>query len=109
MLFRSTITKNIHRYLIEGIVFDEDIQLSIEDEMFEFVMMGLRLKKGIERKSFVDRFYISLEEAFSRAIEKNIEKGWLIFSDTHMVASDDGRLFLHDLLIDFMEVEPIYG
>jgi oxygen-independent coproporphyrinogen-3 oxidase len=106
---RYTITKNIHRYLTEGIVYDEDIPLTIEDEMFEFVMMGLRLKKGIERRNFIDRFHISVESAFDRAIEKNIEKGWLTFSDTHMVASDDGRLFLHDLLIDFMEVEPVNG
>ncbi|MDP2812851.1 MAG: coproporphyrinogen III oxidase, partial [Erysipelotrichaceae bacterium] len=101
--------KNIHRYLTEGIIFDEDIQLSVTDEMFEFVMMGLRLKKGIELRRFKTRFGISIETVFNKAIEKNIEKGWLIFSDTHVFPSDDGRLFLHDVLIDFMEVEPVNG
>lgn len=99
---RYTITKNIHRYLIEGPVLDEDITLSETDEMFEFVMMGLRLKKGIEFKRFVNRFGISIESVFKEAIQKNIEKGWLIISDTHVFPSDEGRLFLHDLLIDFM-------
>lgn len=106
---RYTITKNIHRYLTEGIIFDEDIALSMEDEMFEFLMMGLRLKEGISKKIFIDRFRVSLEDAFNPAIEKNTEKGWLKFSDTHMYPSDEGRLFLHDLLIDFMEVEPVNG
>jgi oxygen-independent coproporphyrinogen III oxidase len=106
---RYTITKNIHRYLMEGIVYDEDIQLSVEDEMFEFVMMGLRLQSGIERKRFVERFNISMEDAFKFAVNKNIEKGWLNFSDTHIHPSNEGRLFLHDLLIDFMEVEPVNG
>jgi oxygen-independent coproporphyrinogen III oxidase len=101
---RYTITKNIHRYLTEGIVFDEDIRLSKDDEMFEFVMMGLRLKKGIEKARFSDRFGVSIEFAFKDAIGKNLEKGWLILSDTHIFPSDDGRLFLHDLLIDFMEL-----
>jgi oxygen-independent coproporphyrinogen III oxidase len=99
---RYTITKSIHRYLTEGPVFDENIVLSEIDEMFEFVMMGLRLKKGIERKRFSDRFGISIESVFNEAIQKNIEKGWLILSDTHVYPSDEGRLFLHDLLIDFM-------
>lgn len=99
---RYTITKNIHRYLTEGPVFDEDIALSETDEMFEFVMMGLRLKKGIERTRFIIRFGISIESIFKEAIQKNIEKGWLILSDTHIYPSDEGRLFLHDLLIDFM-------
>lgn len=106
---RYTITKNIHRYLTEGIIFDEDIALSTEDEMFEFLMMGLRLKQGIEKKKFYELFSIAPEDAFRHAIEKNTEKGWLKISDTHMYPSDEGRLFLHDLLIDFMEVEPVNG
>jgi len=106
---RYTITKNIHRYLNEGIVYDEEIFLSKADEMFEFVMMGLRLKSGIERKGFKERFDVDINEIFSEAIEKNIRKGWLILSDTHCLASDDGRLFLHDVLIDFMEIEPENG
>ncbi len=101
---RYTVTKNIHRYLTEGIVFDEDIRLSTVDEMFEFVMMGLRLKKGIEKVRFSDRFGVTIEVVFKDAIVKNIEKGWLILSDTLIFPSDDGRLFLHDLLIDFMEI-----
>lgn len=106
---RYTITKNIHRYLTEGIVFDEEIMLSEDDEMFEFVMMGLRLKKGIELSRFRNRFGISIETVFEKAIKKNTEKGWLIFSDTHIYPSENGRLFLHDLLIDFMEIEPVNG
>ncbi len=102
---RYTVSKNIHRYLSEGIRYDEEIVLSLEDEMFEFVMMGLRLKAGIERKIFSDRFAKDIPDVFFGAIEKNTKKGWLKLSDTHLTASAEGRLFLHDLLIDFMEVE----
>lgn len=102
---RYTITKNIHRYLTEGIVFDEDIDLTKADEMFEFVMMGLRLKAGIELRRFRDVFDADILSVFQPAIEKNLKKGWLNLSNTHLSANEAGRLFLHDLLIDFMEVE----
>lgn len=99
---RYTVTKNLHRYLSEENKFDEQIDLNEKDEMFEFVMMGLRLQSGIERKRFSDLFGVDIESVFSQAIEKNIKKGWLNLSDTHCNASEEGRLFLHDVLIDFM-------
>lgn len=102
---RYTVTKNIHRYLTEGIVFDEEIHLTKEDEMFEFLMMGLRLAEGIGLARFYNIFGIDLLSVFHPVIEKNLKKGWLNLSDTHVSASEAGRLFLHDLLIDFMEVE----
>ncbi|MBR2066901.1 MAG: radical SAM family heme chaperone HemW, partial [Solobacterium sp.] len=41
-----------------------EIVLSEYDQQFEMIMMGLRMKKGISKEAFLERFGLCIEEAF---------------------------------------------
>lgn len=47
------------------------------EEMFEFVMLGLRLTDGFSEQEFSDRFRISIYDAYPAALKKLKSLGWL--------------------------------
>ncbi|MBR0384994.1 MAG: radical SAM family heme chaperone HemW [Erysipelotrichaceae bacterium] len=99
---RYTNTSSMKEYLQGNIVADEVI-LDEKDLEFETIMMGLRLREGIERKTFRGRFGVEIAERYEEAIEKNIRAGLLELTDTHLRVTERGLFYLHDVLIDFME------
>lgn len=81
----------------------ELIALNKEDEMFEMIMMGLRMKKGVDLKHFEDLFGCSLMSVFASAVNENIKRGWLSLSEGRLFPSAQGMTFLNDVLLAFME------
>lgn len=81
----------------------ELIHLSKQDEMFECVMMGLRMKKGIKLKHFEELFGCSLMDVFPSAINDNIKRGWLVLEADRLFPSEAGMTFLNDVLLAFMD------
>ena len=55
----------------------ETIRLSPRDEMFECVMLGLRLLRGIDRAAFLARFDLDVVEAYPKAMELLRKRGWI--------------------------------
>jgi len=55
----------------------ETIRLSPRDEMFECVMLGLRLIRGIDRAAFLARFDLDVVEAYPKAMELLRKRGWI--------------------------------
>ena len=55
----------------------ETIELHNADEMFECVMLGLRLTKGVDRKAFYKRFGLDMAEAFPDGMEAIRKRGWV--------------------------------
>ncbi len=56
----------------------QDIQkLSVQEQMEEFMFLGLRLTEGISVSNFQKAFGASLEEIYGRVIEKNVRDGLL--------------------------------
>lgn len=68
----------------------EVLRLLPADEMFESVMLGLRLVRGIDRMCFFERFGISVKEAYPRALEELRVRGWLLESETHIALTKCG-------------------
>ena len=56
----------------------ETILLAPRDEMFECVMLGLRLVRGIDRAAFQARFGLDVAEAYPKAMELLQKRNWLI-------------------------------
>lgn len=69
----------------EGVI-EEKIVNSIEDNMEEFMFMGLRMIKGVSEKDFLKRFNKSIDEVYGRIIEKNIKIG--------LIKRENERIFL---------------
>lgn len=81
----------------------EIINLSETDQMFEFVMMGLRIREGIELKRFEQRFHTSIFDVYAFAIEKEVNNSLLEVVEGRLRCTDKGYGLLHDVLLSFME------
>lgn len=88
---------NIEEYISKinsGIeVYEEKYINSEEDEIEEFIFMGLRMNKGIRIKEFEERFNMSVESIYEKVLEKNIKNGFL--------KKENGRIYLTSIGMDF--------
>lgn len=70
--------REMERYLQNPLGVRENIQrLSREEQMEEFMFLGLRLTEGIDRKDFARAFGAELEDIYGRVLEKNTADGLL--------------------------------
>ena len=94
-------TSAMKKYLA-GEYVGERIPLSLEDERFEAVMMGLRLLEGIDLEKYAEKYGCDLTEHYPEAVEKQMQKGNLLLEDGHLKMSQQGIYVMNDILIDFM-------
>lgn len=94
-------TRNLQTYLKEGST-PEVLTLSQADEMFEMMMMSLRLCEGICEQAFKERFHVSLWDVYGDIIEQKIKKGQLVHEDGFLHTTYQGMLLLNDILLDFL-------
>ena len=74
-----------------------------DDFLFENLMMGFRMKKGISRKTFIRRFGASLEVFFPELFKK-MEKDYLLKkSYKSYTLTEKGFLTLNTILINFQK------
>lgn len=74
--------------------------LSDADQVFERLMMGLRLRKGVELQEF-DWRYLKRDK-----IDSIAEQGWANFDDTHIVLTQEGLLRLNAILPFVFDANP---
>lgn len=66
------------RKVERGEILREEVEvLSLEEEMSEFMFLGLRMTRGIEKERFLRRFGKNVEEIYGEKIRKLQEKGLL--------------------------------
>lgn len=94
-------TKNLQTYIEHGSS-PNTIMLTIEDEMFEMIMMGLRTSAGVDMYAFQERYGVHILEHYHMAIQKHKNAGLLEISDSCLTATYQGMLLLNDILLDFM-------
>lgn len=102
---RRTWTKKLGEYLQKD-AYSEEIILSKEDMMFEFIMMGLRIKEGITFKRFEDAFGVSMHSVFKESIDKGVASNLLIEDEEGIYATFEGFIMLDDVLLPFMDILP---
>ncbi len=101
----TTRYENTHNFVeyLSGKWKKEETFLKFEDRIFEAVMMGLRMNRGININDFNARFHTDLLKHYARAVDRNLLKGLLILKDGYIYASAAGMMVLNDILVDFME------
>ncbi len=70
--------------------------LTLQEQMEEFMFLGLRLIEGVSEAVFRETFGISVNEVYGETVERLLEQGLLVRMD--------GRLFLTPLGIDVSNV-----
>lgn len=79
----------------------ETLHIDKKEEMFEVVMLGLRKVHGIPRQAFLDRFGLTLEQAFPDAWLNVQANGWWSASATHYALAEQGMDHLNTALCYF--------
>jgi oxygen-independent coproporphyrinogen-3 oxidase len=80
----------------------ETIRLAPRDEMFECVMLGLRLTRGVHRAAFFARFGLDVAEAYPYAMEQLKKRDWLIETDERIALNRKGLDLQNEALGFFM-------
>lgn len=87
---------------INGTLEKKKTFLDEKEEMFETVMMGLRMKKGIDMKEWKNRFHIDIMEIYEKEIKKNLDLGFLRVNHHFLQCTETGFGLLNSILLDFM-------
>ncbi len=75
---------------------------NVEDDMEEFIFMGLRMIEGIKISEFNKRFNRDIYNVYGEIIEKNIKKGLLILSSGKLYLSPKGIELSNYVMSDFI-------
>lgn len=85
----------------EDMTIEEHIN-SIEDEMEEFIFMGLRMLNGIDLLKFKKKFGADIGSIYGKVIEKNIKDGLLILNNNNMFLTTKGIELSNYVMSDFI-------
>lgn len=91
----------LNEYIECSLKREEELK-TLEDEMFECIMMGLRMRKGISLNDFKNRFDVDLLDVYAAPIQENIDKNYLQIEKGYLCCSDKGFSLLNEVLISFM-------
>lgn len=94
--------RNIYSYCADPMQ-REEIFLDRDDEQFEMVMMSLRMNRGLDLKSYEQKFGESYQVRFGSASERLVEQGLLAYTeDGYVRATARGAFILNSVLVELM-------
>lgn len=80
----------------------ESFEVSREEAMEDFLMVGLRVLDGVSGSRFQQQFGISMEEVFAKPLNKMVGAGLLDPTDDGYKLSSKGILFGNDVFAEFI-------
>lgn len=80
----------------------EIIRLYPADEMFETVMLGLRMTRGVDRAAFVQRFGVDMADAYPTAMEQLRKRNWVLETADYIALNKQGLDLQNQALQFFM-------
>jgi oxygen-independent coproporphyrinogen-3 oxidase len=95
-------TRSLRVYLKNPLA-REWIPLSREDRMFEMIMMGMRLKQGMDKQLFQARFGLFPDQQYPRTMARLFEQGLIEDDARWLKASPRGFAILNTVLEEFMD------
>ena len=94
-------TRSLTAYL-KGQYLESKEVLEKADQMFEMVMMGLRLTDGVSLQKFRERFNEDLVSIYQEAIHKYVKMHLLEIKEGCLTTTKQGMNYLNEILIDFL-------
>ncbi len=79
---------------------EESIRVDGIDAEFEYIMLALRLSRGIDEAEFFSRFGVFFKEKYADAIAPYIKAGYLRAEDGRTALNEDGLYISSSLLSD---------
>ncbi|HQC54243.1 MAG TPA: radical SAM family heme chaperone HemW [Clostridia bacterium] len=84
----------------DEINYETEAILTKEDDMFEEIMLGLRLNGGFNILNFNEKFDVDFLSMYKNSIEKN--KDFLTIRNNNIMINDKNILTMNSILVDFM-------
>ena len=94
-------TRSITQYIHDPL-YKEMIRLDIEDQMFESLMMGVRMKTGMDLSLFEERFHESFTHHYGKILDDMIRQGHMEIMDGRLRITDRSYEIMNSLLVEFM-------
>lgn len=95
------IKKYIERISKNELPIFEKTELTKVDRINEAIILGLRLKRGVDIQKLNREFNLNFIEEFGKEIEKNIEDGLILIDHDFMRATDRGMDLLNQVELSF--------
>jgi len=96
-------TASLEKYISGDYRTGEITALDKNDRVFEFIMMGLRMNKGISEAEFEKRFGIKFTSLYAAQLERFAEGGFVEMSDGYIRFTDKGRNVSNSILCEFID------
>lgn len=100
--------RNLERYIALANEKNHDVihaqreQLTVQDEMEEFMFLGLRMMKGVSKASFSSYFQKSFDDVYQNITAKLVEEGLLIEKDGWISLTDRGIDISNYVMSEFL-------
>lgn len=95
-------TKSLDEYLQGNFHVDAKEKLTRNDKMTEFMIMGLRLLRGVSEQEFLHRFKIAITEIYAAPLKKFLSSGHLLHRDGYYYLSADAINVSNQILCEFI-------
>ena len=98
----SSVEKYINSINEKGEAVEEIINNSKNDNMEEFMFMGLRKINGIDENEFKNRFSMNINDVYGEILNKYIDEGFLIRKSGRIFLSEKGIEISNIIMADFL-------
>lgn len=92
----------LQEYLRDPFRKEETAVLSLQEQMEEFMFLGLRLTLGVEKAQFQKLFGISMEQVYGAVLEKN-ERAGLLKQEDRVFLTEKGRDVSNYVMAQFLQ------
>lgn len=99
-------SRNLAAFLAGEDITEERLQLTDQDRYTEFVMLGLRLTRGIDEREFFEQFGKHFSEAFP-SLPIYLKHGWMQLRDGALSFTDRGFFVSNAILADLLSFESL--
>lgn len=100
-------TKSLPRY-INGVTKVHRRKIEGAEEEFEYIMLNLRLREGINFSAYERRFHKVFLEVFAQKVTMLMERGFVNYDDNRLYLTDKG-VYLENLVVVELTSDLNYG
>ncbi len=100
---RFGISCDFSAYLDTREVYEENEAISLSEQMTEYVMLGLRLEKGIDKRAFASRFGVEFDAVYGARLAPYIGSGFMLDSAECCRFTTSGFLVSNTILSEVLD------
>ena len=97
-------TSDINKYILNNGICEEEelIKLSVNDQMEEFMFLGLRMKDGVSVRDFYSYFKQDMPDKYMNIIDKYINMSMLKRNKDRIMLTDEGINVSNTIMSEFL-------